>query len=237
LNRDPSGEKGGSNLYAFSQNDGINLIDFLGLKPAKQCKLRGKLASLTFDGLNVAGNGFSTQAVSGVPSTKITGTWELPGFGDFQGGKYGGDIVDYTFDYSVDNQEVPWSGPIPEGEYWVEICKGRHAFSNGEGLPGSWDHILDSESWGKYSWQLHSNSKPYGRKGFYLHGSSEWGSAGCVDLKNGDSKMKRHFDKMKKECGCCYVPFTVKYSVKQNTITDRVKTWGITPPDSTWGSP
>lgn len=31
LNIDPAGESGGLNLYAFVQNDGVNLIDLLGL--------------------------------------------------------------------------------------------------------------------------------------------------------------------------------------------------------------
>jgi hypothetical protein len=33
LSRDPIGERGGENLYAFSGNDLLNFIDYLGLKP------------------------------------------------------------------------------------------------------------------------------------------------------------------------------------------------------------
>ena len=37
LNRDPIGESGGLNLYGFVENDGINWIDYLGLKKCKDC--------------------------------------------------------------------------------------------------------------------------------------------------------------------------------------------------------
>ena len=39
LNRDPIGEHGGANLYAFVGNDGVNWLDYLGLKKPKTIKV------------------------------------------------------------------------------------------------------------------------------------------------------------------------------------------------------
>ncbi len=49
--RDPIGEEGGLNLYAFVSNDGINSIDVLGLSKKRNCKSINKelSRSLSFD--------------------------------------------------------------------------------------------------------------------------------------------------------------------------------------------
>lgn len=67
LNRDPIGEAGGANPYAFSGNDALNQIDFLGLNPFRTA-LNGlrQAAALPFDILS--GDLFRTQ-IMGDPLT------------------------------------------------------------------------------------------------------------------------------------------------------------------------
>lgn len=216
INRDPIGERGGLNLYAFVNNNGIDKIDPLGLKPKSQCQLAngGALLSFTFEGVNLSGSGLSLPAVSGEPiKVVVTKRWE----DIYQYSAWVWHSEDVTFDYSVARQKLRNVGPIPEGAYYIENCEERCARTS------PYSHIIKWSAWGDYSWSLHAEpeTQTYGRSGFFIHGGNRWGSAGCIDLESGDSKLHDLFKGIGNS-ECCFIPVTVKYDVQQATKSDVV---------------
>lgn len=113
--------------------------------------------SLLFDGSRLVMNGGrkvgTYRAVSGKP---------------LEGGK---------FDYSVERQRTPNVGPIPTGVYWIRPDELDDNYVN-TFIPGF------SGSWGRYRISIHpfTSTQTYGRGGFFIHGGSVAGSAGCIDL-------------------------------------------------------
>ena len=107
------------------------------------------------------------------------------------------------FDYSVDNQKRSFHGPIPEGEYWITF---RELWKNAWYKPGS------SEAWGNYRIAIHPypNTNTYCRGGFFVHGGSVRGSAGCIDLTRHMSTFVKRV-KVNLPVVDCYIPLTVKY--------------------------
>lgn len=118
---------------------------------------------LTFDGkhlnLQAGYRIYKYPAVSGVKSTKG------------------------VFCYCKEIQKRMNEGPIPEGQYWIQ-------------LPDLWkrswkNSIIDSlfnydtyQSWGDFRISIHpfTNTNTYGRGGFFIHGGLNPGSKGCIDL-------------------------------------------------------
>lgn len=114
--------------------------------------------SLTFDGKTLWASGSKLpilfQAVSGRPNTKG------------------------LFEYSTEKQKIPFQGPIPAGEYWVQPSQ---LWEN------NWfkSELNSSRSaWGNYRLTIHPylGTQTYGRGGFFIHGGTAAGSAGCIDL-------------------------------------------------------
>lgn len=114
------------------------------------------------------------------------------------------------FDYSVARQKVPYQGPIPAGEYWVQPSQ---MWEN------SWlKNIIRTprSAWGNFRLTIHPypNTETYGRGGFFIHGGVSAGSAGCIDLT---VHIDKFVDMLKKEFGGlpkCYMLLTVRYSPK-----------------------
>lgn len=91
-------------------------------------------------------------------------------------------------DYSIKAQAHKFRGPIPEGFYiasqaeyqerpeeiwsWVKHSVGKGAWPGG------------NRSWGKSRIWLEpeNGTETYGRSGFSIHGGTDPGSAGCIDL-------------------------------------------------------
>ncbi len=76
-----------------------------------------------------------------------------------------------SFDYSQARQHQESTGPIPEGVYWID--------------PGQLHMMwLYSEGWGYWRITIHpfDTTHDFGRGGFFIHGGSTPGSAGCIDL-------------------------------------------------------
>lgn len=111
------------------------------------------------------------------------------------------------FDYSVERQRVPYHGPIPAGEYWVQPSQ---LWEN------NWfKSLLRSPrgAWGNFRLTIHPypSTETHGRGGFFIHGGSAPGSAGCIDLV---WNIDRFVERLKEELGGlpeCYVPLTVQY--------------------------
>jgi len=143
--------------------------------------------SLTFDGKTLSAFGSKLpiffQAVSGRPDAKG------------------------LFEYSTEKQKIPFQGPIPAGEYWVQPSQ---LWEN------NWlKSALNSSrsAWGNFRLTIHPypGTQTYGRGGFFIHGGTAAGSAGCIDLV---LNIDRFVEQLKKELGGlpeCYIPLTVRY--------------------------
>ena len=227
LSRDPIGERGGVNLYAYNRNDSVNRVDRSGLKPKLQCELNetGALLSFSFDGMTFSGNGLSLPAASGVPiKVTTTKTWfEIPPGAE---STWFYRVQEATFDYSAARQKLENVGPVVEGMYYIENCEERSFRTS------PYSHGLKQSAWGSFSWRLHEEpgtAKPGARSEFFLHGGSRWGSKGCIDIKNGDKTVHDLFKHIG-VCGCCYIPVIVKYSVLTATQSEKVLERVIYPP-------
>jgi hypothetical protein len=90
---------------------------------------------------------------------------------------------DGKFDYSPDNQKKINAGPIPEGKYWI---------NPDEIWENAWYKIgASEEAWGKYRVTIHpfTTTITHKRGGFFIHGGSRPGSAGCIDLTSHISRF------------------------------------------------
>lgn len=82
------------------------------------------------------------------------------------------------FDYSQPQQRVRNRGPIPSGTYWIRPDE----------LDDNWLNTVFSDrfadSWGRYRISIHPfiTTETFGRGGFFIHGGTIPGSAGCIDL-------------------------------------------------------
>ena len=219
LTEDLLEENGGFNLYAFNSNSSVHMVDVLGLKPQTQCKKNGVLIELLFNGLTLSGSGFSTTAASGRPTAVNRTSW-VSSEKILGAPALGGVKSEYTFDYSAERQKMKNEGPTPEGAYWIEVNERRSAKTS------KYSHILLRRGWGDFSWSLHAeeSTQTYGRGGFFIHGGLNWGSAGCIDIKEGDVKLNEFLFGL---CDC-YVPVKVNYVVKQNKLSEKEITWHYT---------
>ena len=138
-------------------------------------------------------------------------------------------LMDGSFDYSKERQKIAGEGPLPEGEYWINPNEIRYAPE-----PGSPKDILymiggmmppkkrfspfpgGSVAWGRGRVPIYpqevvvDNVK---RGGFTIHGGTEPGSAGCIDLTNQEEKFFKEIEKYKKITDS--IPLRVNYSSQQ----------------------
>jgi len=114
-------------------------------------------------------------------------------------------------------------GPIPEGEWTLHSRRNK----KGDDSKGIWNreefnrhqwvwNDIDSGPWGEHFSRLSPGyggqaNDTNGRHSFNIHGGSNWGSAGCIDLKCGDPDF---FKEVMKDAGGKDVRLTVDYSGK-----------------------
>jgi hypothetical protein len=114
------------------------------------------------------------------------------------------------FDYTVDRQKIPYKGPIPAGEYWIQPSQmwENNWFKNLVRTPRS--------AWGNFRLTIHPypSTETYGRGGFFIHGGSIPGSAGCIDLTVHIDKFVKQIENELKGLPECYIPLTVRYLAK-----------------------
>ncbi|WP_227815488.1 tlde1 domain-containing protein [Nitrogeniibacter aestuarii] len=111
------------------------------------------------------------------------------------------------FNYSIDRQKLKGRGPIPEGKYWIQPSQ-------------TWENnwlksmvVAPRAAWGNYRITIHPfpETNTYGRGGFFIHGGTVPGSAGCIDLT---AQIDRFIDALKRELNGlpeCYIHLTVRY--------------------------
>ncbi|MBT0893803.1 DUF2778 domain-containing protein [Geobacter hydrogenophilus] len=73
-------------------------------------------------------------------------------------------------------------GPLPSGQYFIF----RREINNPNAL-GDLARNIFTGDWGDWRAPIRTSSwsAPYGRKGFFLHGGTSPGSAGCIDIGGG----------------------------------------------------
>ena len=73
-------------------------------------------------------------------------------------------------------------GPIPRGKYLIYL----EQFSG-----GYLRSLVRGPAWGRWRIPLHplSDTKTFGRTGFFLHGSNHQGSAGCINIGDCDTRL------------------------------------------------
>jgi hypothetical protein len=82
---------------------------------------------------------------------------------------------DGSFDYSPERQKQENVGPIPEGTYWLDPTQ----------LKSLWYYFGGAAAaWGSHRITIHpfDSTHTFGRGGFFIHGGTSPGSAGCIDL-------------------------------------------------------
>ena len=172
----------------------------------------GEPVQLTFDGRTLSGSDFSFPAASGVPTSQATSIDRNWGIG------YVDTIVttESTFSYEGSRQVIVNVGPIPEGSYRFFRSEERNLWTS------PYSHGLRRSSWGSYSWSLYPNTgtNTLGRSGFFIHGGSSWGSAGCIDLTCHDKNFQQALQQYRDKDGSpdCYIQVGVSYSVLGNTM-------------------
>lgn len=85
---------------------------------------------------------------------------------------------------SIECQSAPWEGPLPVGDYII-----RPEELSSPGLARNVYRNVRHGDWGSWRVRLHPKEGEdfdlYGRDGFFLHGGSFPGSAGCIDIGGG----------------------------------------------------
>jgi hypothetical protein len=109
-----------------------------------------------------------------------------------------------SFDYSSARHQMENVGPIPSGRYWIQpsqMWKNR------------WYNLASRAAWGDYRLTIHvmPGTRTFGRGGFFIHGGTHAGSAGCINLHSGMENFVREIEAATKGMPECYVPLTVQY--------------------------
>lgn len=98
-------------------------------------------------------------------------------------------------------------GPIPAGQYWVQPSQ---LWEN------NWVKNLVTAprgAWGNFRLTIHPYplTETHDRGGFFIHGGSNAGRAGCIDLIH---YIDKFVQRLTQELGGrpeCYIPLTVQY--------------------------
>lgn len=117
--------------------------------------------------------------------------------------------ADGGFDNSARRQAQRGEGPIPAGRYWIDPSE-------------LWDrdywnpfqHVrVPRASWGDYRLTIHvyPGTRTHGRGGFFVHGGSTPGSAGCIDLAVGMNNFVEILRLRLNGVTTCYIELLVAY--------------------------
>lgn len=116
-----------------------------------------------------------------------------------------GRAVDGRFDYSTDRQRLADQGPIPTGDYWIQP---QELQSN------AWYRLRNPRAaWGNHWITIHPYpaTQTYGRGGFFIHGGSTPGSAGCIDLSGSMDRFAEAIERELEPRVPCHIPLYVRY--------------------------
>ncbi|SAI46918.1 Uncharacterised protein [Bordetella ansorpii] len=109
------------------------------------------------------------------------------------------------FDYSAARQRLANVGPIPAGQYWIDLSQ-------------MWDNAWYRFTASRAAWGNHRITiRPYpdtpvfGRGGFFIHGGDTPGSAGCIDLTHSMDTFVKDLKRLLNGLPRCYIPLIVEY--------------------------
>ncbi|MFM0631499.1 DUF2778 domain-containing protein [Paraburkholderia xenovorans] len=113
-------------------------------------------------------------------------------------------LSDARFDYSPSRQQERREGPIPEGDYWIQPSQ---MWTN------HWYNIAPEAAWGLHRLTIHvfPMTRTFGRGGFFIHGGTHPGSAGCINLHSFMENFVRDLQAELKTDPDCYIPLKVRY--------------------------
>lgn len=108
------------------------------------------------------------------------------------------------FDYSVARQREGSAGPIPPGRYWIQPSQ---MWTN------RWYSLAPQAAWGDHRITIHvfPGTQTYERGGFFIHGGTHAGSAGCINLHAAMESFVRALAEAVASSPDCYIPLTVRY--------------------------
>ncbi|MFL6667267.1 MAG: tlde1 domain-containing protein [Burkholderia ambifaria] len=109
-----------------------------------------------------------------------------------------------SFDYPSARHQMENVGPIPSGRYWIqpfEMWTNRSY------------NLASRAACGNYRLTIHvvPGTRTFGRGGFFIHGGTQAGSAGCINLHSGMENFVREIEAGTKGMPGCYVPLRVQY--------------------------
>jgi hypothetical protein len=108
------------------------------------------------------------------------------------------------FDYRSARQHESRTGPIPAGQYWVQPSQmwTNHFFS-----------LAPRAAWGDHRLTIHvmPGTQTFDRGGFFIHGGTHPGSAGCINLHGRMEDFVRDLAAATDGSSDCYIPLTVAY--------------------------
>lgn len=109
----------------------------------------------------------------------------------------------HYFTYEKERQMLKSEGPIPEGEYYIDINRISE-------VPA---YRLDRQyGWGEKNVPIElNNQETYGRYGFYIHGGWSAGSAGCIDLWDKNELFFEKLIKLSNKFNVNRIPLVVEY--------------------------
>lgn len=109
-----------------------------------------------------------------------------------------------AFDYSVGRQREISAGPIPQGQYWIQPSQ---MWTN------RWYSLAPRASWGDHRITIHvfPGTQTYNRGGFFIHGGTHAGSAGCINLHGRMEDLLRDLKAITSSSPDCYMPLHVRY--------------------------
>jgi hypothetical protein len=109
------------------------------------------------------------------------------------------------FVYSRERQRMVGKGPIPEGDYWVQPSQ---IWDN------AWYKHGSTAGWGNHRLTIHPYPKTqtYGRGGFFIHGGSIAGSAGCIDLTSHIDSFIKDLERELSGRPECFLSLRVTYA-------------------------
>jgi hypothetical protein len=112
---------------------------------------------------------------------------------------------DGRFDYSLDRQQKSQEGPIPEGDYWLQPSQ---MWTN------RWYNVAPTAAWGVHRITIHvfPTTMTFKRGGFFIHGGTHPGSAGCINLHGGMENFVRELQDEVKADRDCFILLKVRYS-------------------------
>ncbi|WP_205287716.1 tlde1 domain-containing protein [Luteibacter yeojuensis] len=141
---------------------------------------------------------------------EFNGGWlKMPGFGLCYPA-VSGRLTSDGFRYAVDRQRLSNEGPIPEGVYWVAPAE---LWSN------AWYRPVSRSAWGNHRLTIHPfpETETHGRGGFFIHGGTTPGSAGCIDLWGHMDRFAKDLKEKVDGRENIYCILTVNYNLQHRT--------------------